>query len=116
VEPAPKLKKASASQSKRGSNSKPKKSTTISQHDEGSGSEMDDKSDATTPFMEDKRWIESFLPTLTHKLFTARQAFIDFRVDSDAFLLTVQDVFDLAYPNIKYTLERTDSLVVKVRT
>ena len=105
-------KKGSTSQNNRRS-----KNSATSQRDEGSGSEGDDKDcDAMTTFMEDIRWTNTFLPSLTHKLFIAHQAFRDFQVDSKAFLQTVQEVFDIAYPNVKYTLKRMDSLVTTVRT
>ena len=115
VEPTTQMKptkKGSTSQNNRRS-----KNSATSQCDEGSGSEGDDKDcDATTTFMEDIRWTNTFLPSLTHKLFIVHQAFQDFQVDSKAFLQTVQEVFDIAYPNVKYTLKRTDSLVTTVRT
>jgi hypothetical protein len=93
------------------------KNLATSQHSEGSGPEADDSNkDATTPLIEDKRWTDTFLPSLTHKLFTAHHAFLDFQVDSKAFLKNVQEVFEVAYPNIEYTLKRTDSLVITVRS
>jgi len=75
---------------------------------------MDDD-DATSPFMKDKRWKSTFLPSLTHKLFIAAQAFVDFKADSQVFLQTVQEVFDVSYPNIEYRLEQSDKLVTTVR-
>jgi hypothetical protein len=107
-------KASSASQSNRRSKVK---NLATSQHSEGSGPEADDSDkDATTPLIEDKRWTDTFLPSLTHKLFTAHHTFLDFQVDSKAFLKNVQEVFEVAYPNIEYTLKRTDSLVITVRS
>jgi len=106
-------KKASTSQS----NGRSKlKNPATSQHSEGPGPEADHDSDkdTTTPLIEDIRWTDTFLPSLTHKLFMVHQAFHDFQVDSNAFLQIVQEVFEIAYPNIEYTLKRTDSLVITV--
>ncbi|KAF8809248.1 hypothetical protein BYT27DRAFT_7007716, partial [Phlegmacium glaucopus] len=64
-------------------------------------------------FMNDTRWVESFLPTLTHMLFISPHAFQDFRSESLAFVETVQDVFDVTYPNIEYTFKRKDAFVLQ---
>ena len=58
----------------------------------------------------DYRWKRIFLPTLTHALYISREPFVDWKIDSPAFLATVQNVFDLSFPNIDVTLSARDKL------
>ena len=62
--------------------------------------------------LKDSRWANTFIPTITHALYVSREPFVDFTSESTDFLSTVQNVFNLSFPNIEYELT-LDDLIVK---
>ena len=60
--------------------------------------------------LDDYRWKCIFLPTLTHALYISCEPFVDWTIDSPAFLATVQNVFNLSFPNIDVALSAKDKL------
>ena len=64
--------------------------------------------------LDDYRWKRIFLPTLTHALYISREPFVDWTIDSPAFLATVQSVFNLSFRNIDVTLSAKDKLTETV--
>ena len=59
-------------------------------------------------FLDDYCWKRVFLPTLTHALYISHKPFEDWTIDSPAFLATVQNVFNLSFPNIDIALSVKD--------
>jgi hypothetical protein len=77
-----------------------------------SSDDEDGKMDAhTARWIEEAAWKKLFLPSLYHALFISEKPFLDFQLDSPKFLMIVQDVFDLAYPNDTVVLRATDGIV-----
>lgn len=66
--------------------------------------------------MKDKRWKEVFIPTITHAFFISDEPFKRFKRESVEFLKTVQEVFDVSFLDIAYTLNLRDGLVEKVHS
>ena len=64
--------------------------------------------------LDDYRWKCSFLPTLTHALYISHEPFVDWMIDSPAFLATMQNVFNLLFPYIDVALTVKDKLTVTV--
>ena len=64
--------------------------------------------------LDDYHWKHIFLPMLTHALYISREPFMHWVIDSSAFLATVQNVFDLSFPNIAVTLSAKDKLTETV--
>jgi hypothetical protein len=60
--------------------------------------------------LDDYHWKCVFLPTLTHALYISHEPFMDWTIDSPAFLATVQNVFNLSFPNIDVALSVNDKL------
>jgi hypothetical protein len=60
--------------------------------------------------LDDYRWKRVFLPTLTHALYISCKPFVDWTIDSPTFLATVQNVFNLSFPNIDVALSAKDKL------
>jgi hypothetical protein len=73
-----------------------------------------DQSHQSQQLMEGAKWRNEFLPTLYHALYVSESPFKHFRKESDEFLKTVQDVFDIVYPDISYNLSVRDALVTLV--
>jgi hypothetical protein len=67
-----------------------------------------------TEFLQDTRWANVFIPTITHALYVSRKAFCDFTSESPMFLAKVQEVFDLSFPNVDFKLKFNDPLVITV--
>jgi hypothetical protein len=66
--------------------------------------------------LNDPRWTDIFLPSLTHALYVSRKPFKHFKAKAPEFLDIVQKIFDLSYPEIDLTLKTKDDLVKKVRS
>ena len=64
--------------------------------------------------LQDVRWTRVFLQTLSHALYVSEQPFLDWSWGSCAFRKTVQDVFDLSFPNISYTVSEQDEIMKAV--
>lgn len=62
----------------------------------------------------DSRWNQAFIPTLSHALYTSCDPFNGFIKRSGALLKVTQQVFDLLFPNINYTLMSYDPIVTAV--
>jgi len=60
------------------------------------------------------QWAAAFIPSLTQALYTSHKPFEDFKCDSVAFLNTVQEVFDISFPHIEYTLQSSNALMGEV--
>ena len=58
----------------------------------------------TNDLLNDHHWKRTFIPTLTHALYVSHEPFVDWSVESPAFLATVQKVFNLSFPNIQMSL------------
>jgi hypothetical protein len=101
---------------------KPKAQTTkarkptqhVNNEDTSSPVEEVKKSGGADYLLKDKRWKEVFIPTITHAFFISDEPFKQFKRESAEFLKTVQDVFDVSFPDIGYTLNLRDDLVEKV--
>jgi hypothetical protein len=70
--------------------------------------------DPSQQLIEGAKWRNEFLPTLYHALYVSESPFKHFRKESDEFLKTLQDVFDIVYPDISYKLSVRDALVTLV--
>lgn len=66
--------------------------------------------------MRDPLWASAFVPSLSQALYTSYNPFSDFKRDSGTFLMTVQQVFDVSFPHIRYTFKSGDELVGEVIT
>jgi hypothetical protein len=64
----------------------------------------------TDNLLDDYHWKHIFLPTLTHALYISRKPFMDWTINSSAFLAIVQNVFNLSFPNIDVALSMKDKL------
>lgn len=64
-----------------------------------------------TEWMSTIKWKVTFLSTLTHALYISERPFEDFRVCSPEFLVTMQVVFNLVFPEIVYKLSPSDAMV-----
>ena len=73
-------------------------------------SEITGPGQITDNLLNDYRWKRIFLPTLTHALYISREPFKDWTIDSPAFLATVQNAFNLSFPNIDVVLSVKDKL------
>ena len=62
----------------------------------------------------DKRWIQSFLPTLMHMLYISHEPFKHFKPTSAEFHQIVQTAFDLAYSNVDHELDEDDTVISDV--
>jgi hypothetical protein len=71
--------------------------------------------DIAQQFLSDPLWTRVFFPTLSHALYVSDQPFTDWIWGSSTLVQTVQDVFDLTFTNISYTLSAQDSVVRVVR-
>jgi hypothetical protein len=60
------------------------------------------------------RWRTTFLPTLHHALFISQNPFLHFRLESSEFLPIIQQVFNVSFPDIQYTLHNVDLLLKEV--
>ena len=60
--------------------------------------------------LDDHRWKRIFIPTLTHALYISREPFVDWSINSPAFLATMQKVFNLSFPNIDVNLSVNDKI------
>ena len=60
--------------------------------------------------LDDYHWKHVFLSTLTHALYISHEPFMDWTIDSPAFLATMQNVFNLSFPNIDVALSVNDKL------
>jgi hypothetical protein len=65
-------------------------------------------------FLKDRRWARVFIPTLTHAFYISREAFTDFTLDSPKFIETVQNVFNISFPNADFSLTSNDEVVKAV--
>lgn len=72
------------------------------------------KSPRMDDLLGDPRWTDVFLPSLVHALYISRKPFKQFKAKAPEFLMIVQKVFDLSYPEIDLTLKTNDELVRKV--
>ena len=70
--------------------------------------------DISQQCLNDARWTQIFLPTLTHALYISAHPFTDWTWCSSKFFDAVQKVFDLTFTNVSYTLRREDSIVKAV--
>ncbi|KAH9013111.1 hypothetical protein EDB85DRAFT_2098465 [Lactarius pseudohatsudake] len=61
--------------------------------------------------LDDPRWTRVFLPTLSHTLYITDNPFTDWTWESNTLLQTVQNVFNLSFTNISYTLCVQDKVV-----
>ncbi|KAH8977283.1 hypothetical protein EDB86DRAFT_3092671 [Lactarius hatsudake] len=52
-----------------------------------------------------------FLPTLSHALYITDHPFTDWTWESNTLLQTIQNVFNISFPNISYTLSGQDKVV-----
>jgi len=66
-------------------------------------------------FLKDARWKEVFIPTITHALYVSREPFLHWASESPQFLVTVQRVFDVSFPNVQYVLSSNDAVTQTVR-
>ncbi|KAI9457286.1 hypothetical protein F5148DRAFT_1322536 [Russula earlei] len=67
-------------------------------------------------FIHDIRWANILLPTIMHYLYILWELFIHFSSDSPTFLVTVQDAFNISFPNVDIILRSDDPLVTMVQT
>ena len=74
------------------------------------------KTDLTIQWMHDSLWALIFIPSLMQALYTFFNPFIEFKQDSDDFLIIIQHIFDISFPHIQYTVKSDDNLVGKVNT
>jgi hypothetical protein len=65
-------------------------------------------------FVDNARWTNVFLPTISHALYISWEPFFDWTSESHTFLRTVQVVFNLAFPNVDLTLGSDDRLIITV--
>lgn len=65
-------------------------------------------------WMNDEKWRTIILPYVTTALYTSSSPFLESRQRSDAFLGTVQDAFEVAFPNVEYQFKPSDEVVVEV--
>jgi hypothetical protein len=70
--------------------------------------------DGSAEFLDDERWKDVFLPTITHALYISREPFCDWTMDSKTFLRTVQECFSFSFPNVEYTLSAKDAVTKAV--
>ena len=68
----------------------------------------------TLHLLENVRWRTEFLPTLYYALYVSEGPFKDFRKGSDKFLLTLQSIFNLVFPNIIYKVSHQDAIATTV--
>jgi hypothetical protein len=67
---------------------------------------------AATNFLKDSHWARVFMPTITHALYISHKPFVDSTLESPEFLMTVQNAFNLSFPNVDFELA-PDDLIVK---
>lgn len=60
------------------------------------------------------RWTKRFLPTLTHLLYISKSPFEELRSSSPTFLASIEMIFKLVYPHVKYDISEDDVLVEEV--
>ncbi|KAG2005608.1 hypothetical protein CC2G_002000 [Coprinopsis cinerea AmutBmut pab1-1] len=51
-----------------------------------------------------QKWKHRFLPTLFHRLYISKEPFAGFILASESFVQTVQNVVDVVYPEVEYTV------------
>jgi hypothetical protein len=66
-------------------------------------------------FLKDRRWARVFIPTLMHAFYISRESFTAFTLDSQDFLETVQNVFNISFPNVDFALSPNDEVTITVR-
>lgn len=66
--------------------------------------------------MRDPLWTAAFMPSLSQALYISINPFSDFKHELDTFLMVVQQVFDISFPHIQYTLRLDNELVGEVKT
>lgn len=92
----------------------PKKKALMQVPDSEIGPQLKVDVDMSIKWTRDPRWAAAFIPSLTQALYTSRKPFEDFKRDSATFLDTIQEVFDVSFPHIEYTLQSSDALVSEV--
>ena len=60
------------------------------------------------------KWTKRFLPTLTHLLYISKGPFEELRSSSPTFIASIEMVFRLVYPHVKYDITEDDVLVEEV--
>ncbi|KAF9471430.1 hypothetical protein BDN70DRAFT_571699 [Pholiota conissans] len=60
-------------------------------------------------FLEDIRW-KVFNPTLSHAFYISDQPFLNFTAESSQFLAIVQDVFNISFPDVTFSLITSDPI------
>jgi hypothetical protein len=55
------------------------------------------------------------MPTITHEFYITREPFLEWTPESEAFIATVQHVFNLSFPNVSHTISVGDRIALTVR-
>jgi hypothetical protein len=55
-----------------------------------------------------------FIPTITHTFYLTHEPFLDWAPKSMVFIATVQQVFNLCFPNVTFTVFARDRIVSTV--
>ncbi|KJA18015.1 hypothetical protein HYPSUDRAFT_145626, partial [Hypholoma sublateritium FD-334 SS-4] len=63
--------------------------------------------------LNDTRWRRVFLPTLAHAFYISREPFVDWLRGSPTFLVTVQHIFDLSFPNVYLALSQNNKITIR---
>ncbi|KAN0134190.1 hypothetical protein V8E53_007962 [Lactarius tabidus] len=71
--------------------------------------------DISQQCLNDARWTQVFLPTLTHALYISDHPFTDWMWSSSKLVETIQMVFDLSFTNISYALSPEDCVIKATR-
>ena len=69
---------------------------------------------ASNQFLKDRRWARVFIPTLMHAFYISRGSFTAFTLDSPDFIDTVQNAFNISFPNVDFALSPNDEVTITV--
>ena len=59
-------------------------------------------------------WAKKFIPSITHALFVSLGPFKDYKMSSPVFIVTLQEVFSVVYPDINHKITPSDVIAVTV--
>ena len=68
----------------------------------------------SAPFVKDNCWARTFIPMITHAFYITHEPFLDWSLESTVFLVTVQHVFNLLFPNVIYTISTHNHVATTV--
>lgn len=75
---------------------------------------IENTGDASGQFLKDRCWAGVFIPTLMHAFYTSCESFTEFTLDSLKLIETVQNSFNISFPNVDFALSSNNEVAKTV--